>query len=279
MITKDRGNGGNIFFDLIDKGDLGSDCNEVDVSSKDRHMHGIMDYVKGNIIFDFKTGKKKTASDIRSNMVDERPDWGFDYQCLFYLSMLDDMGIRDPEFTFFSTSANEMNAVIGVEGDIESAMVHVRLVKDKEECVRRHFVNDTRLDYDKYGILKDHWDEFIDLLGDVYSDNEDVWADLDFIEIGGEIGYRPNKTNCDPVKQALKYLKEMVEKEMYIQGNTIFVTSAELETFRGLVRDSYDSVIGNYNGKYEPDSKMECKYCDYKDLCIIDEREVKKCQD
>ena len=266
IIDKERTHG-NIYFGLVGLGNgVGSDRNEVKFVSSERHMNGTLDIVKGKDIFDFKTGRAKDVDSIRNPMMkDKKNKYGNDFQCLFYLSLLQDKGIEDPEFTFISTSANEEKAALGMSSNPESAFVHVKLIDDKSKCILPN-LND-ELSAKKYEPIRLCWNVFCDTLVDIGIVN--AVSDLDSAVglLVQRMDIKDNKTNRGVLTDALSKIKKMVDKEFYSHGNTIYVTKDELGSFREDVLAAYDSVVRMYDTEFPIDPKIKCKDCDFWDMC------------
>ena len=269
VIDKDRERE-NVFFESFGFAGKGSDHNEVLYDDRDRHMNGTFDLIKGDRIFDFKTGKhRKTVSSVKEDLrLDKKSDYGKDFQCLFYLSLLMEAGCDRPTFTYFSTSANEINDAIGKERDLESTIVNITVVEDKIECIRRFFPMDLMAKSDKYDRYKPYCDDILDMVL-----NKGVAETIDDYDgtktsIIGFMGIKDNKTRRDELNVLLNIIKNIWETDRYSRGNTIYITKGEMERFRDDVGESYRRILDSYDSKFEGDVLMDCDNCGYKDMCI-----------
>ena len=271
IIPKRRKYRENEFFLLNDSQGLGSDCNEVTKSSLERHMNGTLDFIHGDDIYDFKTGAAKSADGVAKLLDPDAKNntYGNDFQCLFYLSLLEDEGVKDPTFTFVSTAANEMNEATGQPRDSESTLVHITLIDNKAEYLRRYGINEKGLSANKYQTIMSRWDEFLDILEDIkieaaIADPETAAAVIaNRMDITG-------KTQTGYVKDAIGKIKDIVEARYNYQGNRVFVTRDALERFRQLVAESYDAVIRMDKEGFAPKPRIKCERCEYRDMCTVE---------
>ena len=265
----------NMFFHLAGMEGKGSDTNEVVLMDRDRHMNGTLDVIKDDMVLDFKTGGAKDPSNVRDNMLlDTKSDYGKDFQCLFYLSLMMNEGIDKPSFSFFSTSANEINDTLGYRRNLNSAIVTVKVVEDKRECIRealRYRVDEClqTKNGNRFVPFIDNYDGFIDHvfekgLLEEYPDISEEKLNKVLTFMGLDIyGY-----NRDNVMTLLKTMNEIVRKKYWVAENNIFITKAEMEEFRELVQRSYRSVKEMNDKEFPVDPKMDCKHCGYRDMCI-----------
>ena len=268
IIKKKRDiNDRNIFFEMFGKNEEGSDSSEIKVVSRDRHMNGKMDFISGNSIFDYKTGGTKSASDVIDNMnLDKPSDYGKNFQCLFYLSLLKDEGIENPEFSFFYTSANELNVATGNITDLESAMLHIKMIKDKREFIDRFLFATEFEGVGSYQKLADRWGEFIAVLDDIGMENAVSDIEVSTKIIARRMGIE-GKTNEKMIVGALKKFKYVLDRDYQRIGNTIYITEGLLESFRELVKRSFDQIMENFNGEFKAKPLMKCEKCEYRDMC------------
>ena len=274
VIDKDRDRE-NVFFEMFGSAGKGSDHNEVLFEDRDRHMNGTFDLIKGDRIFDFKTGKhRKTVSSVKDGLrLDRKSDYGKDFQCLFYLSLLMDAGYERPTFTYFSTSANEVNDALGKERDPESNVVNITLVKDRVECIRRFFPVEldgkTSEKYDRY---RPYCEDIMDVVIDTGVD--EAVADLEGVKtrIIDRMCIKDNKSRRDELGVILNIIKNIWTADYYSRGNTIYITEGEMDRFRNEVRESYDAIQSSYDSRFEGETLMDCDNCGYRDMCItVDE--------
>ncbi len=272
IIPKVRKYRQNEFFLLTDSPGLGSDCNEVTKSSLERHMNGTLDFIKESDIYDFKTGSAKSASKIMEAIdPNKKSDYGNDFQCLFYLSLLMDEGIENPTFTFVSTAANERNEAMGMPRDPESTLVHIALIGDKTEYLRRYGPTDTSLNRKKYIPLLDRWSEFMDVLGDIGIDAVLSDTDVSTTVVVIRMGLRPNvKKDMEMVSGALSAIAKIFSAGYNSQGNTVFVTMEAMERFRKLVADAYGLVLRYDREGFPAKPRCKCEHCEYREMCTTE---------
>ena len=269
-IDKDRDRE-NVFFEMFGYAGKGSDHNEVLYEDRDRHMNGTFDLIKDDRIFDFKTGNhRKTVSSVKDELrMDKKSDYGKDFQSLFYLSLLMKAGYDRPTFTYFSTSANEVNDALGRERDPESALVNITVVEDRIECIRKFFPIElyakTSKDYDVY---KPYCDYILQTVLDWGLD--EAFADVDNVMgvIIDHMGVSDNKTRRTKLGVVLNIIKNIWTGDYYSRGNTIYVTKGEMERFRNEVEEAYVTILKSYDTEFKGEIMMECKNCSYKDMCI-----------
>ena len=267
LIEKERKHE-NMFFHLVEADGKGSDCSEVQIIDVDRHMNGKLDVIKGDHVYDFKTGTPKTSAGIAEDMsLNKDSAYGKDMQCLFYLSLMMEKGIKWPSFTFFSTSANEKNNALGLERDTEAAFVNVVLVKDKAEIMRRVFPYRLMEKGDKYDVFKGDCDQIMDIVEDIGLENMMSDHEGAISRIIDELGLKDTKTVKDGANVLLNIIDDM-QVEYYKDRNTIYVTLDEMERFRALVNESYVKVSEMYNDKFPAKPLMKCEYCEFKDMCM-----------
>ncbi len=269
IVPKERKFRENEFFLLTDSAGLGSDTNEVTKSSLDRHMNGTLDFIKDNDIYDFKTGRPKSAEKI-IELLDpkKKSDYGNDFQCLFYLSLLEDEGAEDPTFTFVSTAANELNEATGQPRDPEAIFVHIMLVKDKMDYLRRFGVNDKEFDYKMYNIIRSRWDEYISILEEIGLD-----AALSNPEAAAAVITKRMdipKESKNVLASIDVRLRKVVESKYNFQGNNVFVTREALEEFRALIKESYEKVLMMDKEGFPAKPRIKCQKCEYRDMCTFE---------
>ena len=270
VIDKDREHE-NVFFEMFGYAGKGSDHNEVLFEDRDRHMNGTFDLINGDRIFDFKTGKhRKTASSVKDDLrLDKKSDYGKDFQSLFYLSLLMKAGYDRPTFTYFSTSANEINDAMGRERDPESTVVNITVVEDRIECIRNFFPAEllakTSDKYDKY---KPFCDDIMKLV--LNKGVEETIADIEGTKtsIIDLLNLKDNKSRRDELGVILNIIKNIWEPDYYSRGNTIYVTKEEMEQFRQDIEGSYRTILDSYDSKFDGEVLMDCDNCGYKDMCI-----------
>lgn len=263
----------NPFFDLIGKGDTCSDRNEVTRSSLDRHMHGKMDLLIGDSIYDFKTGSPKNAEKVKS-CIDGTKKHYADYQSLFYISLLEDDGVEYPTFTYFYTGANENRIILGQEIDADSSIVRIELTPDLD-IMRDHICTLSDLRFPMYNGIKSRWDDFIDIISEMGLEN----ALADKAGTANEVQSRLNlptpekKKPADVIKsivRSLEITEKYLVKGIFIyggNGNVIHVSKRRLERFRNDVRESLDKIVEEYDTKFPLDPLTDCDGCYYKDMC------------
>jgi len=268
IIQKDRLHD-NVYFSLVDTNGNGSDCSEVKIVVRERHMNGTLDVVKNGMVFDFKTGSPKNPKTISESMdLTKISDYGKDMQCLFYLSLMMDLGVERPTFTFFSTAANEINDAKGIERDASAPFTKVVLMKDKEDCVRTLFPPILMNKSSSYDNIKNECDAMVDSIvnfgiKNVCSDHETYIP-----QIIDAMGIKTTKGNHDNVNTLLNIVDKMARR-YYSDGDTVYVTMEEMEEFRQRIREAYDAVERMYATEFPMENPlMKCEKCDFKDVCI-----------
>ena len=263
----------NPLFEMVGKKDYCSDRNEVVMIERDRHMYGKMDLVIGSHIYDFKTGRAKDPESMKKLFKQSKNSkYGTDIQCLFYLSLIEDNGIKDPTLTLFSTSANESNLSSGLPMDYDIAMTHIKLVDDL--TVMREYLPDEKSmnKGKKYDEIRDRWDEFIDALIEIGLERalaDPAGVAQEFYDRMNMRATSPKKPKeaLDAFERTMINANKALDSGSLIRDNTLIVTSRQMEAFREKVKESYDAVQAYYGTIFPMIPMMVCKNCDCKDMC------------
>ena len=260
----------NVYFGLVDMDGKGSDSNEVSIVDRDRHMNGTLDVIKDNRVFDFKTGSPKDVDKVKNGLkLDGRSDYGKDLQCLFYLSLMMKDGVGKPSFSFFSTSANEIREALGLQRDPDAAFVNVVLVDDKTECMYRVFPQDLSSRGDSYDTFKPLCDDMMDTIASIGIENAVGDYEGTKTRLIQALGLKDQKGIRDGLNVLLNSIRKIVDSQYYSNGNTIYVTRDEMEAFRSKLSESYDLEESYYSTTYPTEPMMDCKNCDFRDMCIV----------
>ena len=263
----------NPFFEMIGKKDTCSDRNEVTMSCLERHMHGKLDLIKDGHIYDYKTGNPKDAKKVLSCFDGNKGHYA-DYQAMFYISLMEDNGVDYPSFTYFYTSANESRIILGQEIDADASVVHIELTRDID--MMHDFVpsyGDMR--FPKYDGIKSRWDDFIDIIrkrgfensmNDKLGTANYVQSQLNLPVPDGKKG----KDVIDSIVRSMEITEKVLNKGIYIyggHGNIIHVSKRALENFRKLMKDSYDTILEQYKGRFLKNPDTDCDGCYFLDMC------------
>jgi hypothetical protein len=249
--------------------DRGSDITEINVTSADRHLHGIFDLVAGGTVYDYKTGGPKPVKDILK--LTKEPSRGrMEFQCLFYLSLLDEKltsegkSIDDAprEFDLFYTADNESKAAHGIGYDANDNLRHVILVDNKEEWFRTRFM-DEMLQMKSYGALSPYRQQFIGMVESIGLDKIDDEAAK---SIDARMGLKKDLA----FKAAKKAGKAFANTETFSfdsDTKTIYITRKGLNDFKEQISAAYEAETGYMVKDHPAKTRIHCEDCDFYDVC------------
>lgn len=267
LIDKVRnGNKKNMFFDLFGISDKGSSINEINYVSSKHHMYGIYDVLDGKHIYDFKTGKLHGSSDVVKNMnLEKITNYPKEFQCLFYLSILEDKINENGTFTLFYTSGNECAAALGQPTNIEDSMVHV-LIVNRFEFVRNNLFSLT-MSGNSYRRLAERESEFFDIFAEIGYNTviEDQNGTVE--KVIKKLGFKGSTSDREMITRAVKKFSIMYTSDYQSFGNIVYIATDALEKFRNMVKRSYDIVMKDFYIGFKPEPKFECKHCNFRDVC------------
>ena len=259
----------NDFFKMIGEEGKGPENNEIVLLDSERFMHGVLDIIKDGVVYDLKTGGAKNPKKIKDPMdLEAESEYGKDLQCLFYLSLMLNEGYDDPSFSFFSSSANEKNDLLGIPRDPDAPFVNIKLISDKENCLRTFFppILDAKgPNYKKYKPVCDTiMDSVVNYGFDRVLEEKDAVCTM-LMNIAGINDVPSNRTNAGTIYNVIADILS----PYYVSDNTIYVTMDEIKEFREGVMNAHEQFEKYYFTEFPADDpKMKCKNCKFRDMCI-----------
>ncbi len=257
----------NVFLDMYGLNEV-SDKTEKKMMDIDNRMEGDMDLFLTSSILDLKTGKKKENSDLKK-VLDFRiskPE-SFDSQPLFYLALCRACGYRPLNFDYFFSGEY-----------YRASLTHDPTVNDCKVGIR---VTDS--DYDMYCQCKDmnintykgKGPQILDIL---FSYPQDEWdGNTEIMERMKEL--KIGITNMDKYNTVVRKVKGLRDSVALSDGDSTMISEETLGRFTNLVRERYDEISSKYvvcgmDAFAANPSVNVCKYCDYRDMCLMDVEQV-----
>ena len=231
-------------------------CHLVDPVRLERMRHDLVD---GTRIYDFKTGKAKTASDIASSFSFDKPADYPDFQALAYLGILENEGMEDCSITFEYIENKGEDIMLGSGAGASS--VKVVIGGTKTECVLELDKNPLGADSYKKIVLSDMLD-----ICSGYGDPSGWQTDGDLIgEVVGRFGVTKRVA-----ENAIKQVAKAMMKESFPSDGVLCVPKETMERFLRLVADAAEENVRYYSGVYPPKPRKGCDKCDYRDMCTME---------
>lgn len=250
-----------------------SQMTELTIVSRGTEMEGILDVLDGSRIYDFKTGKKKTVSDIIKGMEWDSTkimDYPREFQPLFYLSLIEEMNLGDETFTLFYTSANGEKAALGTETDIENNMVSISLVRDPKRVLDEIFEGHLVFHGDKtkaYCFLQPRKEELLDAVAELLSGGRQLVCEESKSYVAERLGISKSG-EIKHIESALKKFAR-VEEGIFAVNGGIAVTLDALSRFRETVKAAYEENSEMYYTGHPARPLMKCANCYFRDVCIV----------
>lgn len=239
--------------------DTTSEHTESKHQSSAIHLYGIMDLVDGTRIYDFKTGKAKSAKQIAESFSFDKPADYPDFQPLAYLGILENEGMEDCSITFEYIENKGEDIMLGSGAGASS--VKVVIGGTKTECVLELDKNPLGADSYKKIVLSDMLD-----ICSGYGDPSGWQTDGDLIgEVVGRFGVTKRVA-----ENAIKQVAKAMMKESFPSDGVLCVPKETMERFLRLVADAAEENVRYYSGVYPPKPLKGCDKCDYRDMCTIE---------
>ncbi len=268
-----------------------SEHSERKITSKDIGMDGRLDLVWDGTIFDFKTGKSSTVTDIKNSMElpedDESAPSGTYIECqpLLYLCLLRilESDSKD-EFDLFYTRHMYEKLLLNQDVAIGDC-VRTVIVCDDDERIVADYLNDV-LRRTIEGKDLEPIDVYHMCMEEIGSDRES-WPDDDSIvqKISDRFNIK-SKTGkiIGDIKKGIvgmiTDLKDNLALDYIVCGNTLVIRSKVIEGFKSRLLKDLEDVKRNFflpndskgNG-FIPRESENCKYCEFRDMCLVDSSE------
>lgn len=256
----------NMFFERFGLSDV-SEHTERRMACPDYHMEGDMDFYDGRFILDYKTGKKKSPSEVSVAMefVNDPKDrkalrFGYDFQPLYYLTLARKDGECPKVFHYFSTKEYYSERIHNPSASLESCITTV------------HVEDDDRSKWESADVfqLKTH-EKYADRMLDVFLSHGDPSGWMDDADLRAELQtIGVSKRSMDAL---IRKMSKVVGKEVVQGGDAVIVSEDTLRRFREFVRSSYDKIRSDYQRGGEESFPARpcrlCRDCSYKDMCTV----------
>ncbi len=250
--------------------DKKSDISEVKYDSSSYRMTGVFDAIIGGCIYDFKTGKIKSGTNIMNEM-DRRKihEYGLEFQPMFYISLIEEV-VPDGEkvFTLFYTKDNYNKSMTGEDIDINENKRNVYLISSKEWYL-------DNLYFDNHVPAKSPFRKYQQ---EIIADIKEIGIDnLDESFVNHLVSrYGPfNSTEQKAVNPFVnKLLKNLVGMEMFCNEKNVYITRKGVEDFRKQVTFDYNKIKEFYATQFPINQNAKCSKCEFNKSCIRKEVDV-----
>ncbi|MBQ2762085.1 MAG: PD-(D/E)XK nuclease family protein, partial [Candidatus Methanomethylophilaceae archaeon] len=252
----------NMFLEHHGLNEVG-DCTEVQVTSAQSHMTGVLDLIWNDIIYDFKTGKIKKSSDLEKATKFEDKGKGKDYQALFYLTLMDNKfrGRVDEMQFIFTLNDYYMNIIKGGTGNI--GVTSVVLVDDLGEGIVSYYDDIfnkkkyTKIDGDVRGVV-----DICKKYGnpDEWKDNQNIISEL-------RQRYKLNKAEAEG---ALNAIVKLYNGGRFSHDKYLVITYRELEEFKERIASDYERLKEYQRFGFPANPTISCDDCYCRSTCTAE---------
>ncbi|MCQ2086045.1 MAG: PD-(D/E)XK nuclease family protein [archaeon] len=255
----------NRFFEETGKETL-SNITEVPYESKQNHMKGIFDIIVNNTIFDFKTGSAHDAKSVKDRVSEEFTTYDKEYQCMFYLSLLDEICKEgEKSFILFYTAANEGKDVAGIPYDIHDNVVTIKKIGSVMNYIREIFLYEIGT-AKSFGFLRGSENLYANVIESI---GFDAILKMNQCLIDKFQAMKLNKTNATALaKKVRSIISESPAIFVSDDKKTLYVTDEYLARFKSLVLKSFDSLENMFFNEFPMIPTVNCSMCGFKDICI-----------
>ena len=265
--------------------ELTSENSEVQLTSRDSPLHGIIDMLWEGVIYDFKSGKDNAPSDlIKKYDLTKLKEGGSrltehkDSQAMFYIALLESCGMPSRnEFDLFYPQQAYRGQLEGREPDVQSCIRRVVLEESWEDALRRHGGNVLSAGkYTKYNL--DPANLYVNCAS-ILGPDPRKWdpesrsleaAAVSLNVLGKKRDY--NKTCTGTMIDAANAVRKFFLKDIQrsSQPNTLFIVRPVLEKFKEDLRRDMDRLHSYYRGEFPTDARIKCSICDCRDMCVCE---------
>ena len=252
----------NMFLEHHGLNEVG-DCTEVQVTSAQSHMTGVLDLIWNDIIYDFKTGSIKKSSDLEKSTTFSDKGEGKDYQALFYLTLMDNKfrGRVDEMQFIFTLNDYYMNIIKGGTGNI--GITSVVLVDDLGDgIIRFHDDIYSPKTYSEKGVDAK---EVIDICRS-YGEPDD-WIENPSIIAELRQRYKLSKKDAEG---ALKKITKLYSKGRFSNGKYLVITYRELEEFKERIASDYERLKEYQRFGFPAEPTISCDKCYCRSICTAE---------
>lgn len=257
----------NMFFKEFDLDEV-SEYTEKKIVDSDNRMEGNIDLYTDRFVMDYKTGTKKSASDLEKLMDFSRDPskrkattYGADLQPLFYLALSRSDGGCPKVFQYFSTKELYRMGINSDSFDIQGCFTNVHVEDTDVEKMLESKIFRSR-----------GREKYTEGLKELFRNNchSDYWVDSQgLVSSLMLIGLKSTGASAFIRDAASLFQKEIVKAD----DDTISVSEATLVRLKEFVRDEYARIIEDYyrggSDSFPARPLMECKNCRYRDMCTV----------
>lgn len=255
----------NFFYEALGITNTSSLC-EKDFRSNNYPIHGKMDLNIGTVI-DYKTGKVKSPSDIRTKLMMDKIRKDVDFQALFYLAIANDLWFgREMQFLFAMGNdtdyltegfdiAQNIRRVLIFDPDVDKYEIDGHICetykRDKSKCEKDPATMMTVIRSVAPGKISEWHDDdsLIDAVAEVFH-------------------YAPNERKT--VVNAIKRYAEIYDSGIFIKDNEVVILKRKMNSMLARIGELHsklerESVLG-----LPPEHDKECAKCDFFKVCTKD---------
>ncbi len=247
-----------------------ADFSEIKCSSDDGLMEGIFDLLWNGTVYDFKTGKPVSSSEIKSKM-DRKKDGYKDFQPLFYLALLDEL-FQDSrgEFKLFFSKEGHMNSAKGFEQDVRGFFRTIRLIDDKKEIIRE-YVESVIETFKKYSKFEPCLNAIVETVSDIGTDHVEDNGSEALIRTVLSSGMKDAKVLRADVQSLAKRIKKDLSDDIVAKDdNTLLISRRALEEFRIMLAGDMEKLAAMYSTSHPAEPLRDCGDCDFVDICTAE---------
>lgn len=256
----------NVFFDNPDIPT--SDNTEVDLSNNEAGITGIIDLMHDKTVYDYKSGKNKTAADIQKEMCEtKKSDYGKNFQPLFYHYLI--RGSEDKSFfSFFFVKGDIKKVVKNDSGNLSSNFVSIGIIHSVDEYFSNIFFKN--LIENNYPDLIKYEEKMCKIFIDFGLDKL-VWCTEKEFKDKIDVGDKKVWTNiCKKVISHLKTVYKDIADYKCFKGydkSSLFVTDERLNEFIAKVNKDREDCKRFVDDKFPSIPLIDCKNCTFNDIC------------
>lgn len=262
--------------------ELVSEHTERTFNSRELSMNGVMDLVCDGIIYDYKTGRTKTAKELSKNfdisdiLAGKRTKDHKSCQALFYLCLLEEEGeeYKDRFDLFYAQQMYEQQ-LAGELPDPNGCRRTVVIAENVVEALSTHlsgFFSSVKK-YEMISPIK-LYNSCLSLYGDDMSTwptrFEDAEPLAEALELRGARG-NITKGNLEAAAGAVGKLTALLSQQyMGPVGNTLVVLRSSVDGFKERVRSDLARLREYYTLNFPAEPKIYCKDCEFRDACTAE---------
>ena len=252
-----------------------SEHSEREITSRDLGMHGILDLIWNGIVFDFKTGEPNDTKEILNKMsfkdLDEgKVVKGKEFQPLLYLCLLEQFDQDcQKSFKLLYTQKAYNQLLFNKGDDFNDCIETVSVCDDNSEIVERYESRWAKEINNKLMEPVVIYRKCVEIAGDdptAWPGRGDIVDEVvRYYNIGN--GGKVLKGDTDKIKKMIADLSADLSSDYLIIKNDLIIRSSILEEFKLRLMEDLKKVRQYFSTTFPTKPAIDCKKCNYRDMC------------